>query len=50
MFYRKGKKVIKVEIEKYLTPLGLAICIMDEEKKFFFLELEFLLIILVIKM
>jgi hypothetical protein len=25
MFYRKGKKIIKPEIEKYLTPLALAI-------------------------
>lgn len=30
MFYRKGKKIIKPEIEKYLTPLALAIWIMDE--------------------
>lgn len=30
MFYRKGKKIIKPEIEIYLTPLALAIWIMDK--------------------
>jgi hypothetical protein len=30
MFYRKGKKIISTEIEKYLTPLALAVWIMDD--------------------
>uniref|UniRef100_UPI001D025BD1 hypothetical protein n=1 Tax=Coccidioides immitis TaxID=5501 RepID=UPI001D025BD1 len=30
MFYHKGKKIIKSKIEKYLTPLALAIWIMDD--------------------
>lgn len=30
MFYNKGKKVISLKIEKYLTPLALAVWIMDD--------------------
>ena len=30
MFYKKGKKVISINIEKYITPLALAIWIMDD--------------------
>jgi heme/copper-type cytochrome/quinol oxidase subunit 2 len=30
MFYKKGKKYINKEVEKYLTPLALAIWIMDD--------------------
>lgn len=30
MFYKNGKKVISTEIEKYITPLALAIFIMDD--------------------
>jgi len=30
MFYKKGKKIIKPKIENYLTPLALAIWIMDD--------------------
>jgi hypothetical protein len=30
MFYRKGKKIISTEIEKYLTPLALTVWIMDD--------------------
>jgi hypothetical protein len=32
MFYTKGKKVVSLEIEKYLTPLALAIWIMSQGK------------------
>lgn len=30
MFYTKGKKVVSLEIEKYLTPLALAVWLMDD--------------------
>ena len=30
MFYHKGKKIIRTEIKKYLTPLALAVWIMDD--------------------
>ena len=30
IFYKKGKKVINIKIEKYITPLALAIWIMDD--------------------
>ena len=30
MFYKKGKKVISPKIEKYITPLALAVLIMDD--------------------
>lgn len=30
MFYRKGKKVIRPELENYLTPLALAVWVMDD--------------------
>ena len=30
MFYRKGKKIINSKLENYLTPLALAIWIMDD--------------------
>jgi hypothetical protein len=30
MFYKKGKKVVSMEIEKYLTPLALAVWLMDD--------------------
>lgn len=30
MFYRKGKKIIRPELENYLTPLALAVWIMDD--------------------
>ncbi len=30
MFYKKGKKVVSLEIEKYLTPLALAVWLMDD--------------------
>nr|YP_009568449.1 hypothetical protein [Drechslerella brochopaga]QBL02530.1 hypothetical protein [Drechslerella brochopaga] len=30
MFYKKGKKVISPNIKKYITPLALAIFIMDD--------------------
>ena len=30
MFYHKGKKIIKPSIENYLTPLCLAVWIMDD--------------------
>lgn len=32
MFYKKGKKVVSLEIEKYLTPLALAVWLMDAGK------------------
>ena len=30
MFYKKGQKVISLDIEKYITPLALAVLIMDD--------------------
>lgn len=30
MFYKNGKKIISPDIEKYITPLALAIFIMDD--------------------
>ena len=30
MFYKKGKKVVSLEVEKYLTPLALAVWLMDD--------------------
>ena len=30
MFYHKGNKIIRPELEKYLTPLALAVWIMDD--------------------
>lgn len=30
MFYKKGRKIINPKIEKYLTPLALAVWIMDD--------------------
>jgi ubiquinol-cytochrome c reductase cytochrome b subunit len=30
MFYKKGKKIISPKIENYLTPLALAVWIMDD--------------------
>jgi hypothetical protein len=30
MFYRKGKKIIRPELEKYLTPLALTVWIMED--------------------
>jgi hypothetical protein len=30
MFYKNGKKVISQGIEKYITPLALAVFIMDD--------------------
>jgi LAGLIDADG DNA endonuclease family len=30
MFYKNGKKVISLNIEKYITPLALAVLIMDD--------------------
>jgi len=30
MFYKNGKKIVSPDIEKYITPLALAIFIMDD--------------------
>jgi hypothetical protein len=30
MFYKNGKKVVSLEIAKYLTPLALAVWLMDD--------------------
>jgi len=47
MFYKKGKKVLSPTIEQFITPLALAVWIMDEGEVELILELEFQPIVLV---